>query len=201
MKNEKSENNCKHGWKYHLKKPISFLVILPACLLFIDFILDWILYFKSYLFISFIALVSPAVLLPICIITALYQLIKKNIRNFAFLILPLVIIGLFFAIPNLGNDITRLRYQTELVIQEYLYIPEIANISDGKRPEITYKEWSIPSGMPNRDFWIVYDVTDKIAAKNGLKISDGSYSDELSVDHIEGHFYMMSMFYPGKIWY
>jgi hypothetical protein len=89
------------------------------------------------------------------------------------------------------------RYKTELLIQEYLYIPEIAAIRNGKEPEITYKEWSIPSGKPNMNIWIVYDVTDKIVKKDGLKIVHGSYTDECHVYHIEGHFYMLSRYYPA----
>jgi hypothetical protein len=202
MKNEKSENNCKTGWRYHFKKPIGFLAILPACLLYVVFVLDWILYFKSYLFISTIIMLSPLVLIPICVITAVCQLIKKNVKNFIFLLVPLIITTLLFSFPYLDHAIeSHSRYQAEFLIQKYLYIPEIAAISSGKEPGVTYKEWSIPSGRPNMNFWIVYDVTDNIAKKNGLHIPDGPYTNECMVYHLEGHFYMMSMFYGGMIWY
>jgi hypothetical protein len=202
MKNEKLENNCKTGWRYHLKRPISFLAILPACLLYIDMVLGWILMFKSYLFISYIVLFAPLILIPACVIIAARQLIKKNIKNFVFIMAPLIISGIFFSFPNFTDTVmSHSRYQAEFLVQKYLYVPEIAAISNGKEPGVTYKEWSIPSGRPNMNFWIVYDVTDNIAKKNGLNIPDGPYTNECMVYHLEGHFYMMSMFYGGMIWY
>jgi|GEM_PF-2291789 len=192
----------KNDWRYHSKKPISFLAILPACMLYADMFLGWILTFKSYLFISYIVLFAPLMLIPACVITAVRQLIKKNIKNFVFIMLPLMISGYFFSVsPSTGTVMSHSRFQAEFLIQKHLYIPEIVDISNGKATEVTYKEWSISSGMPNMDYWIVYDVTDEIAKKDGLKISHGSYTDECMVYHIEGHFYMMSRFYPGKIWY
>lgn len=199
---ENKLNKEEHSWRYHVKKPLSFIAVLPACMLYVDLVLGWILMFKSYLFISYIALFAPLLLIPACVVAAIHQLLKKNIKNFIFIMLPLIIVGYLLISSTSDNTImTRSRDQAEFLIQKYLYIPEIADISNGKAPEVTYKEWSISSGMPNRDFWIIYDVTDEIAKKDGLKIPSGSYTDRLTVYHIEGHFYMVSRYYPGKIWY
>lgn len=186
------------------KKPSNFFAILPSLIFLSLLFANWILFFKRYLLFSSFVFFAPLLFVPICIISAIYQLIRKNLRNFVILIFPLV---LFFSFEcTTFHAIERhSRYHAEFLIQKYIYNSEIADISNGKTNGITYKEWSFPSGAPNVNYWIIYDATDEVMKKNGIKtpipVGDTKYTDDCEVYKLEGHFYMMSMFYGDMVWY
>ncbi len=163
------------------------LLSAPSFLLLLFIIIKWVFYYSGIISVIFDLVV--VVLSPLCIITFVWQLIRKKIKQCAFIILTIAV-AWFMVFPHSNKVIPCLRHYVEFLIQKNIYIHEMNEINKDTK----YKIWDVEE---NEDhiYRIIYDPSDETAKEdytyrmktiNGKEIPTNYYY----IYKLGNHFYM-----------
>ncbi len=177
----------------------------PVWIMFLLEFAYWVYWYNENL-VSFLIFLGLLFFSLLCIFSAIYQLLKKNIKKCICILLPVVVL-VSIQTNTIGRAFAHSRHYVEFLIQKNQYIPEIAELEDKiDNRTVLYKEWCIAesstglsvTSSSSTKYWIVFDAKDEIQKKDGTSFS---YTEgrndiiEFQIYKVGKHFYVLSKSY------